>query len=169
MTATLSTTTLKHCGQSPWLDYISRDLLRSGKLQTMVEETGVLGVTSNPAIFEKAINQPGSGYEQDIRRLIRSGASTFEIYDALTVADIQSACDVLRPVFENSGGEHGFVSLEVIPGLADDEDGTVRDAVRLFKEVKRANVMIKVPATASGVLAVRRLINQGVNVNITLM
>ena len=169
MTGTLSTTTLKHCGQSPWLDYISRDLLRSGKLRAMVEETGVLGVTSNPAIFEKAINQPGSGYEQDIRRLIRGGASTFEIYDALTIADIQAACDVLRPVYDKSDGEHGFVSLEVIPGLADDENGTVQDAVRLFKEVNRPNVMIKVPATAAGMLAVRRLIGQGVNINITLM
>lgn len=169
MTTQLPTQLMKQAGQSPWLDYISRDILRTGKLKKWIKEQGLLGVTSNPAIFEKAINQPKSGYEADIRKLMKRGASTFEIYDALTVSDIQAACDLFRGVYDESAGEHGFVSLEVIPGLAYYEDATVEEAIRLFKKVKRPNVMIKVPATSEGIPAVRRLIAQGVNVNITLM
>ncbi len=169
MTAGLPTHELAKCGQSPWLDYISRDLIHSGKLRSLVRETGILGVTSNPSIFEKAINQQGGGYDQDIRRLLKAGKRTFEIYDHLTQSDIREACDELMPVYKASGGEHGFVSLEVIPGLAYYEDETVLEAERLFRAVKRPNVMIKVPATPEGIPAVRRLIGKGINVNITLM
>lgn len=159
---------LRDAGQSPWLDFISRDLLRSGKLAHLIRE-GVLGVTSNPSIFEKAINQPKGGYEKQIRELIRKNVSTFDIYDALTIDDIQTACDLFEPVFRKSGDEHGFVSLEVMPGLAYYEDDTVEEAIRLFKKVARPNVMIKIPATPQGIPAIRRLIGQGININVTLM
>jgi len=165
----LPTLSLIEAGQSPWLDFISRDLLRSGKLAGYIRDKGLLGVTSNPSIFQKAITTPGAGYETDVARLFAAGASTFEVYDELTVKDIQDACDAFAGVFEKSNSEHGFVSLEVDPGLADNEEATVLEGVRLFKKVARPNVMIKVPATAAGVRAFRRLIGQGVNVNVTLM
>jgi len=165
----LPTLSLIEAGQSPWLDFISRDLLRSGKLAGYIRDKGLLGVTSNPSIFQKAITTPGAGYEADVASLFASGASTFEVYDELTVKDIQDACDAFEGVFKKSNGEHGFVSLEVDPGLADSEEATVLEGVRLFKKVARPNVMIKVPATPAGVRAFRRLIGQGVNVNVTLM
>ncbi len=167
-TVLFSTHELRQQGQSPWLDYISRDLLRTGKLKALMEQ-GVLGVTSNPSIFNVAISKPGSIYEKDIQKLIRAGANTFEIYDALTISDIQETCDLFLPVFEESKGGHGFVSLEVLPGLAHEEEETVQEAHRLFKAVNRPNVMIKVPATQEGIAAVRRLIGDGINVNVTLM
>ncbi|MDD5217067.1 MAG: bifunctional transaldolase/phosoglucose isomerase [Candidatus Omnitrophica bacterium] len=167
-TRPLATIEMKEAGQSPWLDFIDRDLFQTGELKSLIER-GVLGVTSNPTIFEKAITRQGSGYEKDILKMIRQGFSTFEIYDALTVTDIQKACDCFLPLFAQSDGEHGFVSLEVNPGLAFDEEGTVVEAKRLFKLVNRPNVMIKVPATAEGIPAIRRLIAEGVNVNITII
>ena len=159
---------LYKAGQGPWLDTISRKLLRSGMLQAYIEESGLLGVTSNPSIFQQAISQ-GEGYEQDIQKLLKRGASTVEIYDALTVSDIREACDLFLPVFKKTGGEHGFVSLEVLPNLAFNEEATVEEARRLFRLVNRPNVMIKVPATDQGVAAVRRLIGEGINVNVTLI
>ena len=159
---------LYKAGQGPWLDTISRKLLRSGMLKAYIEESGLLGVTSNPSIFQQAISQ-GEGYEQDIQKLLKRGASTVEIYDVLTVADIRETCDLFRPVFEKTGGEHGFVSLEVLPNLAFNEDATVEEAKRLFRLVDRPNVMIKVPATEQGVRAVRRLIGEGININVTLI
>jgi len=165
----LPTLSLIEAGQSPWLDFISRDLLRSGKLAAFISDKGLLGVTSNPSIFQKAITTPGAGYEKDIAAFFAAGKSTFEVYDDLTVKDIQDACDLFEGVFKKSKGEHGFVSLEVDPGLADNEEATVREGVRLFKKVARPNVMIKVPATQAGVSAFRRLIGQGINVNVTLM
>ncbi len=160
---------LRRQGQSPWLDFISREILSNGKLKFMIEEQGLLGVTSNPSIFQKSISDPKGGYDKDIQKMIRAGASTFDIYDALTLADIQETCDLFRPVFKESAGEHGFVSLEVLPGLAHEEEETVEEARRLFKAVNRPNVMIKVPATPEGIPAVRRLIGEGININITLM
>lgn len=171
-TMTLSTISpmiaLRKAGQSPWLDFISREILKNGKLKHLVRQ-GLLGVTSNPTIFEKAICQPKGGYETDIHKLIRQGASTFEIYDELTVSDIQAACDFFRPVFKASKGEHGFVSLEVSPALAYDTEKTIEEALRLFKKVKRPNVMIKVPATPESIPAIRELFAEGLNINITLM
>lgn len=169
VTSGIPTLELGRAGQSPWLDTISRELLTSGRLKTLINEGGLLGVTSNPSIFEKAINQSAGSYEKAIRRLIRQGASTFEIYDDLTVEDIRTACDLFSPVFRASHGEHGFVSLEVIPSLAYDTKRTYEEAVRLFKKVNRPNVMIKVPATAEGIPAIRQLIGDGINVNITLI
>ncbi len=158
---------LYKAGQGPWLDTISRKLLRFGTLKAYIEESGLLGVTSNPSIFQQAISH-GEGYEQDIQKLL-AGASTLEIYDALTVQDIREACDLFLPVFQKTCGEHGFVSLEVLPCLAFNEEATVEEAQRLFRLVDRPNVMIKVPATEQGVRAVRRLIGAGINVNVTLI
>ena len=159
---------LYKAGQGPWLDSISRRLLRSGILKAYVEESGLLGVTSNPSIFQQAISQ-GEGYEQDIRKLLKRGASTMEIYDALTLADIRETCDLFLPVFRRTRGEHGFVSLEVLPNLAFNEEATVEEARRLFRLVNRSNVMIKVPATPQGIPAVARLIGEGMNINVTLI
>ncbi len=164
-----ATLDLAQAGQSPWLDFISRDMLSSGKLTDFIRKSGLLGVTSNPTIFQKAISSTGAGYDSDISRLFKSGASTFEVYDELTVKDIQDACDQFAGVFKTSGGEHGFVSLEVDPWLANDEESTVREAQRLHKKVDRSNVMIKVPATEAGVRAFRRLTGLGISVNVTLM
>ena len=164
----LASVELYKAGQGPWLDTISRKLLRSGTLKAYIEASGLLGVTSNPSIFQQAISQ-GDGYEQDIQKLVKRGASTVEIYDALTISDIREACDLFLPVFKNTCGEHGFVSLEVLPNLAFSETETVQEARRLFRLVNRPNVMIKVPATEQGIRAVRQLIGEGINVNVTLI
>ncbi|MFZ5802557.1 MAG: bifunctional transaldolase/phosoglucose isomerase [Candidatus Omnitrophota bacterium] len=156
-------------GQSPWLDFISRDILTSGKLKKMIQESGLRGVTSNPTIFEKAINHPQSDYAREIAHRVQKGSSALQIYDALSIADIQKACDLFLPVFKDSRGADGFVSLEVVPTLAHDENATVVQALRLHATVKRPNLMIKVPATAAGVHATRRLIARGISVNATLI
>ncbi len=156
-------------GQSPWLDSISRELLNSGKLKEYVEEKGVVGVTSNPTIFEKAISQVGGGYEEDIQTIFASGGNVDDAYDKLTVHDIQEACDLLKDVYESSQTELGFVRLEVKPGLAHDAEGTVVEALRLKKLVNRPNLMIKVPATPEGVKAFQTLTSKAVNVNVTLI
>ncbi|MFA5167037.1 MAG: bifunctional transaldolase/phosoglucose isomerase [Candidatus Omnitrophota bacterium] len=167
-TTDLPSVELYRAGQGPWLDTISRKLLRSGTLKAYIEGNGLLGVTSNPSIFQQSISQ-GDGYEQDIQQLLKRGASTLEIYDALTICDIREACDLFLPVFQKTRGEHGFVSLEVLPNLAFDEHATVEEARRLFRLVNRPNLMIKVPATEQGVRAIRRLIGEGTNVNATLI
>ncbi len=155
-------------GQGPWLDTISRRLLKSGQLKKWIEEDGLLGVTSNPSIFQQAITQ-GEGYEQDIRKMLARGASTLEIYDSLTIADIRETCNLFLPVFEGTRREHGFVSLEVLPCLAANTEATIREAQRLFSAVHCPNLMIKVPATPAGILAVEELIALGINVNVTLI
>jgi transaldolase/transaldolase/glucose-6-phosphate isomerase len=158
---------LAELGQAIWLDYISRSLIGSGELQELVDQ-GLRGVTSNPSIFEKAI--AGSGdYDKDLNRLVRDGKSKAEIYEDLAMADIRNAADVLRPVYEKSGGADGFVSLEVNPALAHDTEATIAEARRLFASLERPNVMIKVPATAAGIPAIEILIGEGVNVNVTLI
>jgi transaldolase len=154
-------------GQAIWLDYISRDLLHSGELARLVDE-GITGVTSNPTIFHKAIT--GSTiYDDDIRELIRRDATASEIYETLTLADIGAAADVLRPVYNETHGRDGFVSLEVNPHLAHDTAGTIAEARRLFHALGRPNVMIKVPATEAGLPAIATLIGEGINVNVTLI
>lgn len=154
-------------GQAIWYDNISRELLRSGQLAALVDE-GVTGVTSNPSIFHKAI--AGSAvYDDDIRRLASEGRSTIEIYEALALADVGAAADVLRPVYNETHGRDGFVSIEVNPHLAHDTDGTVVEASRLFGALNRPNVMIKVPATPAGLPAITTLIGAGINVNVTLI
>lgn len=156
-------------GQSIWLDNISRDLLLSGGLRRWVEERGICGVTSNPAIFEKAIAQ-SSDYDPAARALIGQGASdALDVFEKLAVQDIQLGCDVLRPVWEESGGRDGFVSLEVSPHLANDTEGTIVEARRLSADVARDNLMIKVPATPEGIPAIQQLISDGIHVNVTLL
>jgi transaldolase len=159
---------LEGLGQSVWLDYIRRDLVEGGKLKKLIEEDGLRGMTSNPAIFEKAILDGGL-YEGAIRALSSEGKDAQTIYEMLSQEDVRRAADVFRPVFERTGGADGYVSLEVNPHLAHDTEETVREARRLWASLDRPNVMIKVPATSEGLPAVRRLIGGGINVNVTLI
>ncbi len=156
-------------GQSIWLDNISRDLLLSGELRRWVEDEGIRGVTSNPAIFEKAIAKT-SDYDPAARALIGQGVGDAQgVFEKLAVQDIQLGCDVLRPIWDESGGRDGFVSLEVSPHLANDTEGTIAEARRLSADVARDNLMIKVPATPEGVPAIQQLIDDGISVNVTLL
>ena len=159
---------LRDHGQSVWFDYIQRDMIWTGALHRMAEEDGLAGVTSNPSIFEKAIGG-SAAYAPALKAVVAEGASAGEIFDALSITDIQLACDVLRKVYDESNGKDGFVSLEVSPYLAHDTLGTVEEAHRLWEEVGRENLMIKVPGTVAGVPAVEQLISDGVNVNCTLL
>lgn len=159
---------LADLGQSIWLDYTRRDLTESGDLRRLIENDGVKGMTSNPAIFEKAI--VGSDlYDSDIQALARDRNSENEIYEAVSQHDIQAAADVFRSVYDDQKGADGFVSLEVNPHLAHDTEGTIEEARRLWGALHRPNVFIKVPATAEGVPAIRQLISEGINVNVTLL
>ena len=159
---------LQDYDQSVWLDSISRGLIQSGELQSLVDNDGLRGMTSNPAIFEKAISG-SDDYRDQLRALHAAGKSTTEIYEEVAVTDIQSACDVLRPVYDASAGEHGLVSLEVSPELAFDTQGTIAEVRRLWHQVGRPNLMIKIPATDEGIPAVQQMLTEGYNVNITLM
>ncbi|HET9914162.1 MAG TPA: transaldolase [Anaerolineales bacterium] len=159
--------TLADVGQSVWLDYTRRSFVTSGGLQAYINK-GLRGITSNPSIFEKAIAGT-SEYDDAIQRLALLGKSSEEIYEELTVEDARRAADVLRPVFDETDGNDGYFSLEVNPHLAHDQQGTVNEAIRLFSRVDRPNVMIKVPATQEGVSAFQELIEEGININVTLM
>ena len=156
--------------QAVWLDYIERDLLTGGGLARFVADDGVRGVTSNPSIFQKAI-EGGGAYDDAVAALLDAepAMATKDLYEALAIEDIRGAADVLHPVFDASGGEDGYVSLEVSPHLAHDSTGTVAEARRLWAAVDRPNLMIKVPATAAGIPAIENLIASGINVNATLM
>jgi transaldolase len=156
-------------GQSIWLDFIDRQILKSGKLKQMIEEDGLRGVTSNPAIFEKAISS-SSDYDADIATLSKDGQTTEELFFELAVKDIQDACDVFDPVYNDEVvGADGYVSLEVSPFLALDTEGTAKQAEELWKKVDRKNVMIKIPGTQPGLAAIRQTIAKGINVNVTLL
>jgi transaldolase len=159
---------LQQFGQSVWLDLLSRHMLMSGELRQLIEEDGLRGETSNPTIFEKAIDE-SHDYDDAIRALIGQGKSAAEIYQALTVEDIQRAADLFRPVYDRLDGRDGFVSLEVSPHLADDTEGSVAEARRLWAAVNRPNVFIKIPATRAGLPAISRLLGEGININITLL
>ncbi len=159
---------LMRLGQSIWLDYIHRTMLASGDLKELIEGRGVRGVTSNPTIFEQAIGR-GDAYDAEIARLAREGKDALAIYEALAIADIQAACDLFRPIHEMSGGNDGFVSIEVSPRLAHDTAGTLAEARRLWAAVDRPNVMIKIPGTDEGLPAVTQALAEGINVNITLL
>lgn len=159
---------LESLGQSVWLDTLSRHAITSGKLKRLIDEDGLSGVTSNPSIFEKAILD-SRDYDEDVETLAVKNVIGAEIYEALTVRDIQLAADLFRPLFDRLDGKDGFVSLEVSPHLANDTDGTIAEARRLWAKVNRPNIFIKVPATREGTLAVTQLISEGVNVNITLL
>ncbi len=155
-------------GQSIWLDYIRRQMIDSGELQKLINDDGLKGVTSNPAIFQKAI--AGSrDYDEAIRTLAQTGASIGAIYQTLTVEDVGRAADLFRPGYDRLAGQDGFVSLEVNPHLAQDTQGTITEARRLWQDLSRPNVLIKVPATREGLPAIRQLISEGMNVNVTLL
>ena len=155
-------------GQSPWFDYIRRSLITSGELARLVTEEGLRGVTSNPAIFKMAI-AGSSDYDEVLSQLVQDLKTPVDIYEHIAMADIRDAADILRPVHVQSEERDGFVSLEVSPYLARDTQGTLIEARRLWKAVARPNLMIKVPATPEGIPAIRQLISEGINVNVTLI
>jgi len=159
---------IKEFGQSVWLDNLSRPLLTTGKLKRLIEEDGICGITSNPAIFHKAMTE-GDAYDAQIRELALKKKNTTEVYESLAVKDIQDAADVLRPVFAQTKGADGFVSLEVSPHLASDTKRTLAEAQRLWNWVARPNVMIKIPGTPEGIPAIREALTRGINVNVTLL
>jgi transaldolase len=153
--------------QSPWLDNLSRDAVQDGALQSWLD-AGVRGVTSNPSIFQKAMTA-GSAYDTQLRELVRGGRSTEDAYWTMAVDDIRAALGVLRPIFDESGGNDGFVSLEVSPTLARDTVATIRDAIAFHDRIALPNLMVKIPATAEGVPAIRDVIATGRNINVTLI
>jgi transaldolase / glucose-6-phosphate isomerase len=160
---------LLNYGQSMWLDYIRRDLFTSGKLKQMISDDGLRGMTSNPAIFEKAIAD-SSLYDDILKSLAsRSDLDTTGRYEQIAIRDIQAAADTLRPVYDESNFRDGYVSLEVSPYLARKTPETVDEARRLWKAVQRENVMIKIPGTAEGLPAIRQAIGEGININVTLL
>src|ERR1043166_1394127 len=159
---------LLNFGQSIWLDYIRRDLLTSGELKRLINEDGLRGMTSNPSIFEKAIS--GSpDYAGQLDQLISQGLNAGDIFERSAVKDIQAAADILYPVYQSTNKRDGYVSIEVSPTLAHDTQGSIEEARRLWKEVKRPNLMVKIPGTVEGVPAVRQLTSEGLNINITLL
>jgi len=159
---------LAEYGQSPWLDYIRRDLFTTGELKRLIEEDGLRGMTSNPAIFEKAISS--EFYKDSIAELaLEKNLSANSIYERLAIQDIQTAADALRTVYDATKMRDGYVSLEVSPALAEDSAGTLEEARRLWKAVNRPNLMVKVPATAVGFDTIKQLISEGININVTLL
>ena len=159
---------LSTLGQSIWLDYIDRDLIASGELRQLIKEDGLRGMTSNPSIFEKAI-AGGHEYDKDIRIMALEGKDVKTIYEVLSQRDVQSAADEFRPLYDDTKGIDGYVSLEVNPHLAHDTMGTLEEARRLWTLLNRPNVFIKVPATVEGLPVIQQLINEGINVNVTLL
>ncbi len=159
---------LAACGQSLWLDFINRDLLDSGGLRRLIREDGLRGLTSNPTIFQQAVSR-SPAYAGQIREAAARGAGARVICDAVTQRDVQRAADEFRPLFESTGGADGYASLEADPRLARDTEGTIRNARELWAALDRPNVFVKVPATDEGIPAIRRLLAEGVNINITLL
>jgi transaldolase/glucose-6-phosphate isomerase len=155
--------------QAMWLDFLSRGFIADGRLKKLIDEDALRGVTSNPSIFEHAIGQTDE-YDDAIKGMLQShDYSPGQIFETLAVEDIRNATDVLRPVFDATRGADGFVSIEVSPYLAQDTNGTIAEAKRLWHEVDRRNLMIKVPATSEGLPAIHDLTAEGINVNITLL
>lgn len=154
-------------GQSIWLDNISRAMIENGRLKKLIDE-GLKGMTSNPTIFDKSIRS-GNEYGAIIKRLHNEGKTTFEIYDELTVRDVQDAADMFMPVYEETGGLDGYVSLEINPELAMDTKETIKEGRRLHKKVNRPNVMFKIPSTDAGFEAISTLLSEGININVTLI
>ncbi|HYA98703.1 MAG TPA: transaldolase [Ktedonobacteraceae bacterium] len=159
---------LKAHGQSVWYDTVDRAQLDNGLFKRMLDEDGVVGVTSNPTIFQKSISQ-GDAYDAQITQLVREGKSTNEIYEALAIRDIRTVADMLLPIYEKANRQDGFVSLEVSPDLAHDTEATLNEALRFWKLVDRPNLMIKIPATPEGLPAVHQALLEGLNINITLI
>ncbi len=155
-------------GQSLWLDDLRRDLITSGELKRLIEEECVRGLTSNPTIFQKAITG-SSAYDEQIQPLADAGNSVDEIYEALVIKDIRAAADLFLPLYTDTNGADGYVSIEVSPKLAYDTAGTVQEALRFWQTIDRPNIMIKIPATLEGVPAIQQVIAAGINVNVTLI
>ncbi|MGK7937811.1 MAG: transaldolase [Xenococcaceae cyanobacterium] len=155
-------------GQSIWMDNLSRDIIESGELKELIDSRGIHGITSNPAIFEKAI-AGNKIYDADIEAGIKAGKSVDEIYESLVFTDIGNACDIFMPVYEETKGLDGYVSIEVPPTIAKDTASTISEAQRYFKTLARPNVMIKIPGTPEGLPAVEQAISEGINVNVTLL
>jgi len=155
-------------GQSVWQDDISRDMLNSGVLKQRIDEIGIRGVTSNPSIFQKAISA-GTAYDEDITRLLGDDLPVEDVFQTLAVKDIQDACDLFRPIYDESSGQDGYVSIEVLPSLARDTEGTMANARVLWNAVDRPNLMVKVPGTDAGAPAIEELLYEGLNINITLL
>jgi len=160
---------LTAAGQAVWLDYLHQDILQTGELKRLIADDGLTGLTSNPSIFEKAIGD-GEAYDARIAKLAAAGRTeTKDLYEAIAIEDIQGACDQFRPTWDRLKGRDGYASLEVSPELANDARGAVEEARRLWAAVDRPNLMIKVPGTKAGVPAIRQLIGEGINVNVTLL
>ena len=159
---------LKNFGQSVWYDNIDRAQLQSGEYQRVLNENGIVGVTSNPTIFGKSIST-GHAYDEQITQLLNEGKDTSAVYEAVVIQDIRTVADMLRPVFERTEGQDGYVSLEVSPDLSHDTNGTISEARRFWKMVDRPNLMIKIPATPEGVPAITTAISEGISVNVTLI
>ena len=159
---------LAEFGQSPWFDFISRDIIESGELARLVKDDGLKGVTSNPAIFEKAVSS-GTAYDEFIRANAASSKDAVDLYEKLAVRDVKDAADILRAGYDATDAGDGFVSLEVSPHLAFDTEKTIAEARRLWKMVDRPNLMVKVPATPEGIPAIEQLIADGININVTLL
>ena len=160
---------LENHGQAIWLDFLARGFVAKGDLKALIDTDGVKGVTSNPSIFEKAIGSSDE-YDGAIGKALQHGdRAVADLFEAVAIEDIQHAADVLRPVYDRLDGADGFVSLEVSPYLAMDTQGTIAEAERLWKDVKRQNLMVKVPATPEGLPAIEHLIGEGISINITLL
>jgi transaldolase len=160
--------TLGALGQSVWYDYIRRDLYQGPELKRLIDEDGLSGMTSNPTIFQKAIAETDL-YDEAIRRLSGRGLTPAALFEALAVEDVRGAADVFRPVFDRTGGDDGFVSIEVSPLLGHDTEGTIAEVRRLWRACDRPNVMVKIPGTTEGIPAIRTCLAEGININITLL
>src|ERR1700757_2051735 len=155
-------------GQSPWLDFIRRNILLNGDLKKMIDNDGLRGMTSNPAIFEKAITA-GDDYNDIVKASDAKSSTAMALYEKIAIRDVQDAADIFKSVHTETKGRDGYVSLEVSPYLAFDTQGTIEEARRLWKAVNRPNVMIKIPATREGIPAIRQALEEGININITLL
>ncbi|MEB3342991.1 transaldolase [Okeania sp.] len=159
---------IEDLGQSIWMDNLSRNIIESGELKSMITDKGIRGITSNPAIFEKAI-AGNAIYDADIEAGISAGKSVMEIYESLVFKDIRDACDIFMPVYEKTEGLDGYISIEVPPTIAKDTESTISEALRYYTAIGRENLMIKIPGTPEGLPAVTRVISEGINVNVTLL
>ena len=159
---------LKDQGQSVWYDNIDRAQLKSGQFKRLLDEDGITGVTANPTIFQKSISH-GDAYDEQMTQLIREGKSTSDIYEAMIIQDIRTVADMLRPIYDRTNRQDGFVSLEVSPELAHNTEGTLSEVRRFWKMVDRPNLLIKIPATPEGIPAIQQSLSEGINVNITLI
>jgi transaldolase len=159
---------LSKLGQSVWIDYLSRRLLREGELEELMRDHAVVGVTSNPTIFQKAISE-GDAYDEQLRDVLAEKDDAKEVFLELAVKDVQDACDLLREVWDGGGGQDGYVSIEVDPNLAGDTDATIAEAQRLHELVDRPNCFVKIPATKAGLPAIEEMISRGRNTNVTLI